>query len=376
MYVSDLVQEYHTYVLEGVELKTTNVMVAHAIVTPGVSVPVHNIIMKPTDQPVDPYKGNRIAHLTEVEEVDDNPVLVSSVQRDENVSRELEEALWALAEQATLESEEQEKLFALLLEYADVFALSNDTLGRTSILQHEIHTGDAPPIWQQFCRVCLQKRQEMKTLLSEMLERDIIQSSNSPWALPVVLVKKKDGTSRFCIDYRKVNTVTQKDAYLLPRVDDLLDTLAGSRLFSTLDLISGYWQVEVHPRDKENTAFCTSEGLNEFNVMPFGLCDGPATFQRLMDLLLAGVQWSSCLVYLDDIYVLGKTFEDHLKHLSQVFQKLRDAKLKLKVKKCCFCREAVQFLGHAVSSQGVTADPAKIQKVTLLIKVSFSSFWD
>ena len=244
-----------------------------------------------------------------------------------------------------------------------MFALSNDKLGRTSILQDEIHTGDAPPIWQQFQRVCPQKRQEIRTLLSEMLERDIIQSSNSPWASPVVLVKKKDGTSRFCIDYRKVNTVTQKDAYPLPRVDDLLDTLAGSRLFSTLDLISGYWQVEIHPRDKEKTAFCTSEGLYEFNVMPFGLCNGPATFQRLMDLLLAGVQWSSCLVYLDDIIVLGKTFEDHLKHLSQVFQKLRDAKLKLKVKKCSFCGETVQFLGHVVSSQGVTADLAKIQKV-------------
>ena len=140
----------------------------------------------------------------------------------------------------------------------------------------------------------------------------------------MVLVKKRDGTSRFCVDYRKVNSVTRKDAYPLPRVDDLFDTLAGSQLFSTLDLISGYWQVEVHPGDKEKTAFCTSEGLYEFNVMPFGLCNRPATFQRLMNLLLAGIQWSSCLVYLDDIIVLGKTFEDHLKHLSQVFQRLHE----------------------------------------------------
>lgn len=135
-----------------------------------------------------------------------------------------------------------------------------------------------------------------------------------------MLVKKKDGTSHFCIDYHKVNTVTWKDAYPLPRVDDLLDTLAGSRLFSTLDLISRYWQVEVHPRDKEKTAFRTSEGLYEFNVMSFSLCNGPATFQRLIDLLLVGVQWSSCLVCLDEIIVLGKPFENHLKHLSQVFR--------------------------------------------------------
>ena len=131
-----------------------------------------------------------------------------------------------------------------------------------------------------------------------------------------------DGTSHFCVDYRKVNSVRRKDAYPLSRVDDLFDTPAGSRLFSTLDLISGYWQVEVHPGDKEKTTFCTSEGLYEFNVMPFGLCNGLATFQRLMNLLLAGVQWSSCLVYLDDLIVLGKTFEDHLKHLSQVFSEI------------------------------------------------------
>ena len=188
----------------------------------------------------------------------------------------------------------------------------------------------------------------MRNLLSEMLERDVIKPSCSPWASPVVLVKKKDGTSCFCVDYCKVNTVTRKDAYPLPRVDDLLDTLAGSRLFSTLDLISGYWQVEIYPRDKEKTAFCTSEGLYEFNVMLFGLCNLPATFQRLMNLLLAGIQWTSCLVYLDDIIVLGKTFQNHFQHLSQVFQKLRDANLKLKVQKCSFCQESVQFLGSTL----------------------------
>ena len=193
---SDLVQRNQMYILEGVELQTTNVMVACAVVSPGVSVPV--CVMNLTDQPVTLYKGIRIAHLTKVDEVNDGSMLVSSVQYDKDMSPELEVALWTLAEQVFLEPEEQERLFILLSEYADVFALSTDGLGRTDILQHDIHMGDVPPIRQQFRRISPQKRQEMKTLLSEMLERDIIRPSSSPWASPVVLVKKKDGTNRLC----------------------------------------------------------------------------------------------------------------------------------------------------------------------------------
>ena len=142
-----------------------------------------------------------------------------------------------------------------------------------------------------------------------------------------------------------------------------LDTLAGSKWFSTLDLLSGYWQVEVAEEDRHKTAFCIIEGLFEFKVMPFGLCNAPATFQRLMDLVLAGLQWSHCLVYLDDIIILGNTFVDHLRNLQSVFQRLRDAGLRLKSSKCAFFQPKVQYLGHVISEEGVAADPTKIEKV-------------
>ena len=137
------------------------------------------------------------------------------------------------------------------------------------------------------------QKEEVRKLLRDMLEKRVIQPSDSPWSSPIVLVKKKDGSVRFCVDYRKVNAITRKDAYPLPRVDTL-DTLAGSRLFTTLDLKNGYWQVELEEGDRQKTAFDTSEGLYQFNMMPFGLCNA---FQRLMDRVLHGLK---CLVYIDE----------------------------------------------------------------------------
>ena len=210
-------------------------------------------------------------------------------------------------------------------------------------------------------RIPVHLRDEVDQQIDRMLEENIIQPSSSPWASGIVIVKKKDGTSRFCVDYRRLNDVTIKDAYPLPRIDESLDQLAGSKWFSCLDLSSGFWQVEMHEDDKQKTAFTTRIGLYEFNVMPFGLSRAPAIFERLMGVFLAGLHWKICLIYLDDIIVIGKTFENMINNLDCVFKRFEDSGLKLKPEKCQLFRRGVEFLGHIVNESGVGTDPKKIE---------------
>ena len=178
------------------------------------------------------------------------------------------------------------------------------------------------------------------------------------------MVKKRDNTWRFCIDYRKLNAVTHQDTYPFPRIDETLDSLSGSTYFTTLDLAAGYWQVGIEECDKEKTAFSTRRGHYEFNVMPFGLTNAPATFQRLMECVLAGLTGEQCLIYLDDIIVFSSTFEEHLQRPANVFIALRKAGLKLKPSKCFFAQKEVHYLGHVVSAAGVSPDPAKVEVVS------------
>ena len=206
-------------------------------------------------------------------------------------------------------------------------------------------------------------REEADKLLEDMLKRGVVEPSSCPWASGVVLVKKKDGSTRFCVDYRRLNKVTLKDAYPLPRIDDMLDSLSGASWFSTLDLCIGYWQVEMEPNDRPKTAFATRKGLFQFKVMPFGLCNAGATFERLMETVLAGLNLEICLLYQDDIIVVSRTIEGMIENLSKVFERLLSAKLKLKAKKCSLFRKSVEHLGHVISSEGATTDPRKIEAI-------------
>ena len=196
-----------------------------------------------------------------------------------------------------------------------------------------------------------------------MLSSSVIHPSNSLWASLVVMVKKKDGSLRFCVDFRQLNAATVKDAHPIPRIDDLLNALHGDRWFSTLDLKSGYWQVPTQEQNKEKTAFRTSSGqLFEFNQVPFGLCKAPSTFSGLMDRVLVGLHWETFLFYLDDIIVFATTWEEHLARLRQVFKRLRHAQLKLGAEKCMFAAK-VSYLGHRVTSEGLLPDPTLLAAI-------------
>src|SRR5271170_3262103 len=257
---------------------------------------------------------------------------------------------------------QQQQLDQLLYEYQDVIANDKDPPGRTDLITHSIVTDNTLPIKQRPYRLFPTEHDFVAKELDQMLEQGIIQPSQSPWAFPIVLVKKKNGKMRFCVDYRKLNKVIKRDAYPLPRIDEILDSLGKAKWFTSLDLASGYWQVEMNSDDREKTAFTTKQGIFEFNVMPFGLTNAPATFQRLMDRLFYNIKNKYILVYLDDINIFSTTFEEHLKHLKEILERFRQANLKLNMEKCHFCKE-LTFLGHTISAEGILPDPTKVDKV-------------
>ncbi|UYV80241.1 K02A2.6-like [Cordylochernes scorpioides] len=248
------------------------------------------------------------------------------------------------------QSRGKEQLKQVLEKYADLFSSG---LGRSNLAKHRIDTEGAKPIKHKPYRVSAKEQEIIKEQIDEMLRDGIIRPSSSPWSFPVILVKKRDGKYRFCVDYRKLNDVTVKDVYPIPRIDEVLDTLQGSKYLSAIDLKSGYWQVEVEEKDKEKTAFTTAHGLYEFNVMPFGLFNAPATFEGNMENMLGNLRWQICLCYLDDVIIYSSDFSTHLKRIEAVLRCFREANLKLNNKKCQFAFEELEILGHITNQLGI-----------------------
>ena len=253
----------------------------------------------------------------------------------------------------------------MLKRNAQVFSKDDMDMGRTKLVKHHIKLTDPAPFKEAYRRIPPQMYDEVKAHIQEMLDLGAIRPSNSPWASAIVLVRKKDGRLRFCIDLRRLNNRTVKDAYSLPRIESILDSLGGAQIFTTLDLKAGYWQVEMAEECKAYTAFtCGPLGFYECDTMPFGATNAPATFQRLMHDCLGDLNMNWCIVYLDDIIVFSDTKEEHLKRLEAVFQKLMAAGLKLKPTKCFFFKDEIEYLGHVVSGKGISTNPKKIEAVT------------
>ena len=238
-------------------------------------------------------------------------------------------------------------------------------MGRTSLVKHHIKLTDPVPFKEAYRRIPPQMYYEVEAHIQEMLDLGAIRPSNSPWASAIVLVRKKDGRLGFCIDLRRLNNRTVKDAYSLPKIESILDSLIGAKIFSTLDLKAGYWQVGMAEECKAYTAFTWGPlGFYECDTMPFGATNAPATFQRLMHDCLGDLNMNWCIVYLDDIIIFSDTKEEHLKRLEAVFQKLAAAGLKLKSSKCHFFKEEINYLGHVVSGEGISTNPKKVEAVT------------
>ena len=267
----------------------------------------------------------------------------------------------------TLTPPHRRELLNFLERHHIAFALEEHERGETDLVEMTIETGNAEPRKCAPRRMPFAVREEVARQLDLMQAAEVIQPSTSPLASPVVMACKKDGTHRFCIDYRQLNTVTKADTYPLPRIDDLLDQLGQCQFFLTLDLASGYWQIRVSPASRENTAFVTPQGLYEFLVMPFGLTNAPAVFQRLMQRLLMGLNPASgpdfVAVYIDDVLVFSPTLEEHLTHLQAVIKRINGAGLKLKPSKCRFVREEVEYLGHLVTPQGLKTNVRLVEAV-------------
>ena len=260
--------------------------------------------------------------------------------------------------------EQQKEVRKVIEEYSFLFAMNSLDLSQMDLVKHHIQLDDYTPIKDRYCRIPPHQYEEVRKHLKEMLNIGAIRCSNSPWASPVVLVGKKDGSLRFCIDLRKLNARTVKDAYSLPHIEDTLDSLNGACIFTSLDLKSGYWQVELDEDSITLTAFTLGPlGFYECVRMPFGLTNAPATFQRLMESCLGELHLDWCIIYLDDIIIFSKNPDDHITRLKGVFEKLAKAGLKLKPSKCEFFRSSLKYLGHIVSKDGIATDPRKIEAI-------------
>ena len=279
------------------------------------------------------------------------------------VAREFREKSGVHVDEGIVDPQYIQQLDRLLYKYRAVFAEDSSELGCASGVEHEIHLSTSVPIKLPYRHIPPTQIPEVKAHVKGLLEQGVIEESVSPYAAPIVLVRKKDGSLRLCVDYRRLNSVTVKDAFPLPRIQDTLDALAGAQYFSSFDLAAGYHQIKVRAEDRFKTAFVTPFGHYQYIRCPMGLTNSPATFQRFMEYVFSDYIFITLLIYLDDILVFSRTLGEHLERLETVFQRLQKYGLKLKPSKCHLLKPEVRYLGFIVSQEGIKSDPEKIKAV-------------
>lgn len=289
------------------------------------------------------------------------PLKGKSVSKESNTA----ENTWSKLDIGHLSTDMQLSLRELISKYDDVFSKGDDDIGLCNKVEHRIPTTDDIPVKIPYRRIPPNQWAEVRDYLSNALKVGVIRESCSPYAAPVVVVPKKDGKLRICVDYRGLNAKTRKDAYPLPRIEEALDALNGAKYFCSLDLAHGYYQLPVAEDDIQKTAFRVGTGgLYEYLRMPFGLSGSPGTFMRLMDKIFGDQNFQTILTYLDDILVYGRTFEETLQRLEMVLKRLRENNLKVKPEKCQLFKERLRYLGHLISAEGMAPDDEKVKAVT------------
>ena len=317
-------------------------------------------------------KGMPIARMVATNEVPKVTNLFSAEQTKEQstlTETERQDLLLEKLDLLGLEAwpqEQTEKARSLLKEYHDIFSLEKRDMGHTNATKHKIvlKDPDTPPFKEHFHRIPPPQLDEVREHLKLMLDAGVIRPSNSPWCNAVVLVRKKDGSLCFCIYFRKLNSLNVKDSHPLPRICETLESLAGAAHYSTFDMNSGFWQVPMDEESKQYTAFTLgSMGLYECESMPFGLCNAPPTFQRLMYNCLGELNLTYCLIYLDDVIVFSDMPEEHLRRMGVVFNRLHEHGLKLKPSKCEVFKSEINYLAHHVSQKGVLPSKKNLESI-------------
>ena len=256
------------------------------------------------------------------------------------------------------------RLVELLVKYDDAIALKGDRLGKTNVIKHHINIPPGtPPVFIPAYRIPVSQKEKINQSINEMLDQQIISKSTSPWSSPLLLVPKRDNTFRVVVDFRKINKVTLPDPYPVPSLRDLISSIGENQVFTTLDLLQGFWQVPLDEESKDLTGFSSDLGHFRFERMPFGLRSSPITFCRLVDEVFRGLIGKVCIVYIDDLIILGRSLEEHLANIELVLDRLQKAGLKIKISKCNFMKREVVYLGHTLTQKGIRVNEEKIQAI-------------